>query len=108
MSNQRRCIRITGTRTGKLRAKVETTIKDAFKVVYTSSGRATRETPYTSRFEVTLGSAAWGRLNTELQAAIYYRAQAYVNHLSHQLEVLRKARSLEDIRDRIAVGKAAT
>ena len=80
-----RCIRITGTRTGKLRARVDEVIRDAFKVV-TVRGVPTRETPYRNRFEVTIGGAKWATLDAELQAQIYDRACDYVKHLTSQLE----------------------
>lgn len=79
-----RCIRITGTRTGKLRARVEEVRRDAFKIVYVN-GIPTRETPYRNRFEVTIGGEKWATLGAELRAQIYDRACAYVKHLNNQL-----------------------
>ncbi len=84
MSKSRRCIRITGTRTGKLRAKVETTIEDAFKVVWTE-GKGTREAPYTNYFEVTIGGEKWKRLDKDLQRTICERAQKYIDNVQNQL-----------------------
>lgn len=77
MSMQRRCIRITGTRTGKLRARVEI------------AGRFGPESSLgylgTERFEVTIGSTKWFTLDRELQDAILVRAGKYTNHLIQQL-----------------------
>ncbi len=71
MSKQRRCIRITGTRTGKLRAKVE--IEDP-------DGLGDR------RFEVTIGGEKWKTtVSKDLQRLIVARAQKYVTHLQNSL-----------------------
>lgn len=77
MSNERRCIRITGTRTGKLRARVETTHQAHVGLGYYES--------VNQHFEVTIGGTKWGRLHPELQAAIILRAQRYTGHLIDQL-----------------------
>ena len=79
------CVRITGTRTGKLRARVDETLHDAFKVVM-KNGVPTRETPFRSRYEVTVGGDKWANLPEELRSKIYVRACAYVKHLTDQLD----------------------
>lgn len=73
MSQERRCIRITGTSTGKLRAKVEITAQEHVGLGHFQFT--------TNRFEVTIGGAKWQRLDAELQEAIILRAQRYANHL---------------------------
>ena len=77
MSSERRCIRITGTRTGKLRAKVEIAGKFGPDSSLGYLG--------TERFEVTIGGTKWGRLPAELQEAILLRARRYTGHLIDQL-----------------------
>ena len=59
------CIRITGTRSGKLRARVEQ-----------------KNQP---RFEVTIGGEKWSTLDVELRHIIMERARHYVNHLDAQV-----------------------
>ncbi len=78
MSKQRRCIRITSTRTGKLRARVEIAPKVGSPEVGLGS-------PGIERFEVTLGGERWDSLDIELQEAIILRARRYVDHLIAQL-----------------------
>ena len=81
MKKQRRCIRITSTRTGKLRAQVEQDVS------------TDPSNPFIMpRFEVTLGGKKWASLPLPLQEAIYKRAQAYVHHLSKQLIEVRSQR----------------
>ncbi len=77
MSKGRRCIRITGTRTGKLRARVETS-----EQVHIGLGCYRNDNHH---HEVTIGSARWGRLPRELQDAIILRARRYTSHLIDQL-----------------------
>ncbi len=73
MSQERRCIRITGTSTGKLRAKVETTKQEHVGLGHYEFT--------TERFEVTIGGTKWQALEPELREAIILRAQRYANHL---------------------------
>ncbi len=96
MSKERRCIRITGTRTGKLRAKVEEILShDQMMLlrprccnVATWEEAIRTKKPAGRRFEVTLGGEKWRTLDPKLQDAIYERAQAYVDHLNDQLNEL--------------------
>ena len=90
MSTQRRCIRITGTRTGKLRARVETT-----KQTHIGFGHYQIET---DRFEVTIGGEKWATLSSEDQIAIFTRARSYVEHLQGEIgkELHRSADELEE------------
>ncbi len=73
MSNERRCIRITGTRTGQLRARVETT-----KRVHVGLGYYQNDN---QRLEITLGGKRWDHLEDELRTAILKRARTYVANL---------------------------
>lgn len=91
MSKQRQCIRITSTRTGKLRARVEIAPKVGSHEVGLGS-------PGIERFEITLGGTRWDGLNIELQAAIYNHAQGYVHHLMDELSRLRTKRALQALR----------
>ncbi len=72
------CIRITGTRSGKLRARVEQ--------------------PHQPRFEVTLGGDKWDGLDRDLQVQIANHAQGYVHHLMDELSKLRRARIFKALR----------
>lgn len=80
MSKQRRCIRITGTSTGKLRAKVEIAGKFGPDSSLGYLG--------TERFEVTIGGEKWHTLDLELKVAIRLRAFRYLDHLREQLGTL--------------------
>lgn len=65
MSKPKTCIRITGTRTGKLRARVE------------QEGE--------HRFEVTVGGEKWDALDSKLKRAIGDRARTYIGCLIDDL-----------------------
>ncbi len=91
MSKPKTCIRITGTRTGKLRARVERTITDGetknvcrgddgeIWVVRLPAG-ARKE-----RFEVTIGGQKWYGLELQLRLSILCRARSYVNQLDQEI-----------------------
>ena len=76
----RRCIRITGTKTAKLRARVETTTKVHIGLGFWKNRN--------THFEVTLGGEQWRKLDSELRADILVMAQRYVNHLRCQIAIL--------------------
>jgi hypothetical protein len=67
MKEPKTCIRITGTRTGKLRARVE----------------YSHGTPH--HFEVTIGGEKWKTLDRQLRLDILERAARYHYHLKRQL-----------------------
>ena len=75
------CIRITGTRTGKLRARVEhyDNPRSESDIFYAHQGPC-------SRFEVTLGGERWKGLPPELQATIRIRASYYLATLRAELD----------------------
>jgi len=79
------CIRITGTRSNKLRARVEN------YVPYTNSEKSiavlTGERPrrQTTHFEVTIGGENWKTLPRELQRDIGVRARTYIGNLIEDL-----------------------
>jgi hypothetical protein len=82
MRKERRCIRITGTRTGMLRARVETTSLGARREYIDSQTGQWRSTHnHNHHFEVTLGSRKWDYLEDELRAAILEHARRYVASL---------------------------
>lgn len=85
MAKPKTCIRITGTRTNKLRARVEN------YVPYSSMEKAyavlagERPRPQTAHFEVTIGGEKWDTLELELQKQILARARGYLNRLTNEL-----------------------
>jgi hypothetical protein len=87
MSKPKTCIRITGTRTGKLRARVENHTD-------VSTDQAN---PFImpNRFEVTLGGEKWGQLDLQLRGEILTRARNYVNTLDTNLDSLQDAQEDE-------------
>jgi hypothetical protein len=74
----KRCIRITGTKTGKLRARVETTVSR-----HVALGYYVNENKH---FEVTIGGQKWTNLPQDLKDDILQRAERYVGHLMRQLK----------------------
>jgi biotin synthase-like enzyme len=80
-------IRITGTRTGKLRARVEQEIEFGFNAPFVGQ-----------RFEVTIGGEKWATLSTELREKIIARAHAYMQKLSDDLDTTH-GRLADDIMD---------
>ncbi len=78
----KRCIRITGTRNGTLRARVEI---NGARATWFGKREADGSIRYADegnhRFEVTIGGEKWQHLDRELQEAIILRAQRYTNHL---------------------------
>jgi hypothetical protein len=75
MKEPKTCIRITGTRTGKLRARVEPAGED--------------------RFEVTIGGEKWKTLDPQLRMDILHRACSY--HYALKLELLAAVKAEEQL-----------
>jgi len=99
MNEPKTCIRITGTRTGKLRARVERTIvAGEMKNLYRGDdGEIWVEHHVTGarkeRFEVTIGGEKWYGLGVSLRLAILCRARSYVSQLDR--EVMTSVHKLE-------------
>ena len=86
MKKPKTCIRITGTRSGKLRARVEnyvpyTNLEKTIAVLTSELPRS-----QSTRFEVTIGGEKWKALDRNLRISICERAGWYVANLQSQLD----------------------
>ncbi|KKL22449.1 hypothetical protein LCGC14_2435330 [marine sediment metagenome] len=84
MSKPKTCIRITGTRTGKLRARVEHKEIRAEPHI-NEDGELRLIKKAKSRFDVTIGGQKWYGLELQLRLSILCRARDYVNQLDKGL-----------------------